>query len=107
AVPDGRNASGTWLVDPVGILSTLPTLVSVLIGYWAGAHLRAHAVGAAVRRLALAGAALVGLGLVWSLLFPLNKRLWTSSYTLLTAGVALLALAALQLLAAPGGRTRR
>ena len=104
-----RHVYGNGPVDPEGILSTLPALVSVLFGYWAGSHLRAHAdrVGAAARRLALAGAALVAVGLAWSPLFPMNKRLWTSSYTLLTGGVALLALAALHALASPGGRMRR
>jgi predicted acyltransferase len=46
-----------------------------------------------VQRLLGAGAVLVGLGLLWGLVFPINKSLWTSSYVVFTAGAALLVLA--------------
>ncbi|MDN5782292.1 MAG: hypothetical protein L0H23_09800 [Luteimonas sp.] len=47
-----------------------------------------------VRRLRIAAVAELALGALWSLAFPLNKNLWTSSYVLWTAGRAMLALAA-------------
>jgi predicted acyltransferase len=81
--------------DPEGILSTVPALATTLIGVLAGHWLRSGRARRAVAAgLAIAGAAGIGLGLVWSIGFPLNKTLWTSSYAVLMAGAALLALAA-------------
>jgi predicted acyltransferase len=76
--------------DPEGLLSTLPAVATVLFGLRAGAWLRAGATAT----IGAAGIALILLGLVWSLVFPLNKALWTSSYTAFTAGCAMLALVA-------------
>lgn len=83
------------LYDPEGILSTLPatatTLLGVLAGHWLrGGRPPAQVVGG----LAAAGAAAAALGWIWGLSFPVNKSLWTSSYALLMAGLAALALAA-------------
>lgn len=75
--------------DPEGLLSTLPALATTLLGVHAGAWLRAGA----VRVIGTAGVGMILSGLAWSLLFPLNKALWTSSYVLFTAGCAALALA--------------
>lgn len=81
--------------DPEGILSTAPALATALFGVLAGHYVRSgRPPGAIARGLALAGIAGVGLGQFWSLWFPVNKALWTSSYALLTAGLALLTLAA-------------
>jgi len=74
--------------DPEGMLSTLPAIATTLLGVRAGGALRTGA----LRALGGAGVAMVVLGLAWSLLFPLNKALWTSSYALFTAGCAMLAL---------------
>jgi predicted acyltransferase len=41
----------------------------------------------------LSGIILIGLGSLWHLWFPINKKLWTSSFVLLTAGIALVCLA--------------
>jgi predicted acyltransferase len=82
--------------DPEGLLSTIPAVVTVLIGYWAGAWLRVQRASAEVsRRLARVGAAAVVGGLAWGLVLPVNKRLWTSSFVVLTAGFSLLLLAGL------------
>ena len=48
-----------------------------------------------LRRLLTWGAICLGIGLVWSLHFPINKHLWTSSFIMLTGGMALLSLGAL------------
>ena len=56
--------------------------------------------GKAVIKTLVIGAALTGLGLLWNLLFPINKPLWTSSYVLYTAGIAMMVLAVIYL----GGR---
>jgi len=85
--------------DPEGILSTLPatatTLLGVLAGHWLRAGQSGGLPGARVAGgLAAAGVAATVLGWLWGLTFPVNKSLWTSSYALLMAGLAALALAA-------------
>ncbi len=81
--------------DPEGILSTAPALATVLLGVLAGHWLRrGRTPRVTAARLAVAGLVSLGLGQLWSLWFPVNKALWTSSYVLLTSGFALLALAA-------------
>jgi predicted acyltransferase len=80
--------------DPEGILSTLPALATVLLGVLAGHWLRAARPPAQTSAgLFAAGVAGTLAGLLWSVWFPINKSLWTSSYALLTAGLALVALA--------------
>jgi predicted acyltransferase len=83
----------TW--DPEGLLSTLPALATALIGVQAGAWIRRGGdPRGMLLGLMLAGGALMVLGSVWAWAFPINKNLWTSSYVLLTGGIALQALAA-------------
>ena len=85
--------------DPEGLLSTLPAVATTLLGSLAGLTMQAASAGRAswtsVRaRLAAWGVAGIVAGEVWSLWFPINKNLWTSSYVLLAAGLAALVLAA-------------
>jgi predicted acyltransferase len=76
--------------DPEGILSTLPAIVNVLAGYLAGRFVRDHGRnGRTIATLLLAGAACVLLALLWNTVFPINKKLWTSSYVLSTVGIDL------------------
>jgi predicted acyltransferase len=88
----------TWKpgFDPEGILSTIPAIATTLLGALAGARLLPGSVsrGRRIRDLAAAGAVAAAAGLLWGRSFPVNKNLWTSSYALLTAGLASLALAA-------------
>jgi len=81
--------------DPEGLASTLPAVVTVLLGYFAGTWLRSRQVKTSTS-VGLAGAGLVCgvVGAVWGLVLPINKQLWTSSYVIFTAGWALLLLAA-------------
>lgn len=82
--------------DPEGILSTLPSVVNVLIGYWAAWTIqRKGATYETVAHLMVAGVALTFFGLSWDLFFPINKKLWTSSFVLYTSGIDLLILATL------------
>lgn len=82
----------TW--DPEGLLSTLPAVATTLIGVLAGRWLAGAASPLrAVRGLGLGGLAFTLAGLAWSLGFPINKNLWTSSYVLFTGGLAWLAFA--------------
>jgi predicted acyltransferase len=80
--------------DPEGLLGTMSATASALIGSVAGEWMRtASTAGERIRGLATGGAALVGAGVLWSFALPLNKPLWTGSYALFTAGLALLAFA--------------
>jgi predicted acyltransferase len=81
--------------DPEGMLSTLPAIATTLLGVLTGAWLRAVRPPAVTARgLFVAGIVGIGLGQLWGVWFPINKALWTSSYAVLTAGAALLGLAA-------------
>ena len=84
----GRLYEGTR--DPEGLLSDLPALGTALLGVLTGIWLRTR------RTLKSKGAgldtgafALIALGSLWSIWFPLNKKLWTSSYVLVAAGISL------------------
>jgi predicted acyltransferase len=80
--------------DPEGVLSTIPAISTCLLGLLAGDWLRTDRSPAAkARGMALAGAMGVVAGKIFDLWFPINKKLWTSSYVLFTAGLALLCLA--------------
>jgi predicted acyltransferase len=85
--------------DPEGLLSTLPAVGTTLLGSLAGIWMRAKGnterAGRMQLWLALVGVVGVIAGEVWSVWFPINKNLWTSSYVLLSAGFAAMALAAL------------
>ena len=80
--------------DPEGLASTAPAIAQVLLGWWVGERVRRGPVDAALlRRLALWGLGAVLLAGLWQQQMPINKKIWTSSYVLLTTGLAMLALA--------------
>ena len=82
--------------DPEGILSTLPAIVNVIIGYYAGVFIRQKGKGyESMTKLLLTGGLLILLALCWNTVFPINKKLWTSSFVLLTTGIDLAIIAAL------------
>ena len=81
--------------DPEGLLSTLPAIATALFGLLAGLWLRTrHSNARKASMLAIAGTLLVAAGLLWNLSFPINKKLWTSSFALFAGGLSLLLLAA-------------
>lgn len=91
----GRHTYFQAPFDPEGVLSTFPAVVTVLIGGFAGTWLRgARSAREKAAGLAAAGAVAIALGTLWSLWFPLNKALWTSSFVLFTGGWAALCLGA-------------
>lgn len=88
--------------DPEGVLSTLPAVGTALLGVFAGRFLKGEQ--SSLTRvpftplhksllLAAAGLGLLGLGLAWDPWFPINKRLWTSSFVLYAGGWSVLLLA--------------
>jgi predicted acyltransferase len=88
----GTGAGGTVVYDPEGLLSTLPALANVLFGMLAAlAWQRAPA--RAVLWIAIGGVALIVAGLALDPRFPINKRLWSSSFALFSSGLSALLLA--------------
>ncbi|MBH8565532.1 acyltransferase family protein [Nostoc sp. CENA67] len=83
------------LGDPEGLFSTIPAIVSVLAGYFTGQWIRSQPVQSRTSiGLALFGIGCLIMGWAWGWTFPINKKLWTSSYVVFTNGWALLLLAA-------------
>ncbi|HEY0652864.1 MAG TPA: heparan-alpha-glucosaminide N-acetyltransferase domain-containing protein [Chryseosolibacter sp.] len=79
--------------DPEGLLSTLPAIVNVIAGYLAGDFIRRMGNSyETISKLMIAGAVLILVALTWDMAFPINKKLWTSSFVLLTVGLDLLIL---------------
>lgn len=77
--------------DPEGLLSTFPAIATALLGVLAGIWLRQEKTRRQITAGFLAAAVvLIGLGELWNLSFPINKKLWTSSFVLFTAGCSLL-----------------
>ena len=82
--------------DPEGWLSTLPAIVNVIAGYLAGKYIREKGKNyEAISHLVLAGFGLIFIALWWNMIFPVNKKLWTSSFVLLTSGIDLVLIGAL------------
>ncbi|HPI72471.1 MAG TPA: DUF5009 domain-containing protein [bacterium] len=76
--------------DPEGLLSTFPAVGQVLLGYFTGRWLRSGTEPLQkTNGMFIAGNIAIVLGLAWSLVMPINKQLWTSSYVLYTSGIAL------------------
>src|SRR5579859_5672387 len=76
--------------DPEGLLSDLPALGTALLGMLAGMWMRSQrTLLSKAAGLAAGAASLIILGCLWSLEFPLNKKLWTSSYVLAAAGISM------------------
>ncbi|WP_310429157.1 DUF5009 domain-containing protein [Chamaesiphon sp. VAR_48_metabat_135_sub] len=84
-----------FMSDPEGLFSTIPAIVSILFGYLTGAWLKRQSVASRTSlNLLMFGFAAVVIGLVWNGFFPINKKLWTSSFVLFTTGWGLISLAA-------------
>ncbi|MBV9884067.1 MAG: hypothetical protein JO276_13745 [Sphingomonadaceae bacterium] len=85
----GTDAAGNVVYDPEGLFSTLPATANVLFGLLAALAWQ-RAQGRATLWIALAGLALILLGLALGPCFPINKKIWTSSYVLLSTGLSAL-----------------
>ncbi len=80
--------------DPEGLLSTLPAIATALLGVFTGEWLRSKR-SPQTKAFGMLVFGVIGLilGETWGIWFPINKKLWTSSYVLFTAGFALVCLA--------------
>jgi predicted acyltransferase len=77
--------------EPEGLLSTIPAIVNVVVGYYAGMFIRKNGKNyETISKLFLTGGAFILVALAWNAWFPLNKKLWTSPFVLLTTGIDLM-----------------
>lgn len=82
--------------EPEGLLSTVPAIVNVIAGYYAGLFIQKKGIlYEGIAKLQLAGALLILLALCINPFMPVNKKLWTSSFVLLTVGLDLCIMAVL------------
>ena len=82
--------------DPEGLTSTLAAIAEVILGYFVGNYiLQKGKTYEMLSKLFVSGCILVLLGYIWDMVFPLNKKIWTSSFTIYTSGLAILVLCVL------------
>ena len=82
------SISKIW--DPEGLLSTLPAVVTGLLGMFTGKLLfRAEEKLEGLAKVFVLGNILILLALAWDMTFPINKSLWTSPFVLYTGGIAM------------------
>lgn len=81
--------------DPEGLLGTLPSAVNIWLGYLTALFMRSTSIHSSeqTNRLFVGGWLFILLGLFWGIFFPINKKLWTSSYVIFSSGAALQLLA--------------
>lgn len=92
--------------DPEGILSTLPSIGNVVGGFIAGLWIQKKgSTYEGLTKMLLSGFALVVTGYFWDLMLPINKKLWTSSFTVYTVGLDCIILAALTYITQIQGKT--
>ncbi|CAM3928773.1 Predicted acyltransferase [Pedobacter westerhofensis] len=88
--------------DPEGILSTIPAIGSALLGVFTGQFLKLNSDKWPMYKKGIAlfatGLVLIALGSLWDLNFPINKRLWSSSFVLFVGGWSLLFLSVFYLI---------
>lgn len=107
----GESLNGKpYAFDPEGLISTIPAIVQVIFGYLVGDYIRKR--GSQIQQnelpavkslmiyqtlttLFIAAVALLFTSYVWNLVFPVNKKIWTSSYVTFTTGLAILTLCTL------------
>jgi predicted acyltransferase len=79
--------------DPEGLMSTFAAIVQVIFGYLAGNYIiqkgKTHEM---LNGLFVAACVLIFTGFAWDMIFPINKKIWTSSYAVYVTGLALLVL---------------
>ena len=82
--------------DPEGLLSTLPAIVNVIVGYVTGRFIQLKGNSyETIAKMMVAGVLLLFVAMSWNMVLPINKKLWTSSFVLYTLGWDLLILSIL------------
>ena len=76
-------------IDPEGLLSTIPSIAHVLIGFWAGMKMmEVKDINMRVNRLFIIGAILMFAGFLLEYAIPFNKKIWTPTFAIVTCGLA-------------------
>ncbi len=90
----GKFYQGNPIHDPEGLLATIPAIGTALIGMFTGEFMLSKYLNdkplKKVLYLVLAAVALMIIGQIWNLEFPINKNLWTSSFVCFVGGLSLL-----------------
>lgn len=82
--------------DPEGLASTLPAIAQVIFGYLVGNYIVSKGrTFEMIAGLFVIGCILVFTGFCWDMIFPINKKIWTSSFVVYTTGTAILVLCVL------------
>ena len=79
--------------DELGLLTQIPAICLTILGAWSGEILQDSRQINKTIKLAGLGLIILATGILWGLVFPINKHLWTSSFILLTAGMSFIFLA--------------
>lgn len=92
-ITPGRLIYNNGNFDPEGLLSAFPAVVTAMLGMFTGEFVRIPDSSISGKKksgyMGLAALAMLGIGLVWSLVFPINKMLWTSSFVLVVGSYSL------------------
>lgn len=76
--------------EPEGLVSTIPAIVQVILGYITGQYIQLKGkTYEMITNLFVAGAVLSFAGWCWDMVFPINKKIWSSSYVVFTSGLAI------------------
>ena len=79
------------MLDPEGLLSTTSAIVVVIAGFLFSNYVVSHKKNIRLVIVScLIGIGLIVVGLIWGQFFPINKKMWTSSYTVFTTGIAII-----------------
>ena len=82
--------------DPEGLVSTIAAVVEVIFGYMVGNYIQQKGKSyEMITGLFIGGVAMLVTGYCWDMAFPINKKIWTSSYVVYTTGLAMLILGVL------------
>jgi predicted acyltransferase len=82
--------------DPEGLMSLAGAIVQVVFGFFVGQYIQQKGkTYEMLTNLFVAGAILLLTGYIWDLSFPINKKIWTSSYVIYTTGLAIVSLSVL------------
>lgn len=86
--PDHLYHGEGFAFDPEGLLSTLPSIVNVLAGFFVGDYIQKKGKKYdGLAKILLYGFLFIAIAFMWNYVFPINKKMWTSSYSMLTIGL--------------------
>ena len=90
-ITPGRLIYDGGRFDPEGLLSTVPAVVTAMLGIFAGEFVRNQKISGSRKSLYMvtAAAVMLGIALIWNQFFPINKKMWTSSFVMAVGAYSL------------------